>query len=40
VLDGGAGGLKPTTVIDLTGEEPVIVREGAGDVSPFIGGKR
>jgi tRNA threonylcarbamoyl adenosine modification protein (Sua5/YciO/YrdC/YwlC family) len=35
VLDGGPGGLKPTTVIDLTGEEPVIVREGAGDASLF-----
>ncbi|MCA9644340.1 MAG: threonylcarbamoyl-AMP synthase [Myxococcales bacterium] len=36
VLDGGPGGLNPTTVIDLTGKEPVVVREGAGDVSPFL----
>ena len=36
VLDGGPGGLFPTTVVDLTGESPVIVRAGAGDVSPFL----
>jgi tRNA threonylcarbamoyl adenosine modification protein (Sua5/YciO/YrdC/YwlC family) len=36
VLDGGPGGLFPTTVIDLTGQSPVIVREGAGDVTPFL----
>ncbi|HEX4338651.1 MAG TPA: L-threonylcarbamoyladenylate synthase [Polyangiaceae bacterium] len=35
VLDGGPGGLQPTTVIDLTTDEPVIVREGAGDTSFF-----
>lgn len=35
VLDGGPGGLEPTSVIDLTGEEPVVVRAGAGDVSSF-----
>jgi len=40
VLDGGAGGLKPTTVIDLTSGTPVIVREGAGDITPFIEGRR
>jgi tRNA threonylcarbamoyl adenosine modification protein (Sua5/YciO/YrdC/YwlC family) len=32
VLDGGAGGLTPTTVLDLTGPEIVVVREGAGPV--------
>lgn len=26
---------KPSSVIDLSGEEPVIVREGAGDISYF-----
>ena len=26
---------KPSTVVDLSGEEPVIVREGAGDISFF-----
>lgn len=32
VLDGGPGGLLPTTVVDFTGSELVIVREGAGAV--------
>jgi tRNA threonylcarbamoyl adenosine modification protein (Sua5/YciO/YrdC/YwlC family) len=32
VLDGGAGGLVPTTVIDLTRSPPEVVREGAGPV--------
>jgi tRNA threonylcarbamoyl adenosine modification protein (Sua5/YciO/YrdC/YwlC family) len=35
VLDAGAGGLVPTTVIDLTQSPPEIVREGAGDVDDF-----
>jgi tRNA threonylcarbamoyl adenosine modification protein (Sua5/YciO/YrdC/YwlC family) len=35
VLDGGAGGLVPTTVIDLTTSPPEIVREGAGAVDEF-----
>jgi len=35
VMDGGAVGLEPTTVIDLTGEVPVLVRQGKGDVAPF-----
>jgi tRNA threonylcarbamoyl adenosine modification protein (Sua5/YciO/YrdC/YwlC family) len=35
VLDGGAGGLVPTSVIDLTQTPPAIVREGAGDVEEF-----
>src|SRR5580704_7655454 len=35
VLDGGAGGLVPTTVIDLTTSPPEIVREGAGSVDEF-----
>ncbi len=30
VVDGGIGGMVPSTVIDLTGEEPVVVREGLG----------
>ncbi len=33
VLDGGPCGLEPTTVIDLTGDAPVLVRQGRGDVS-------
>jgi tRNA threonylcarbamoyl adenosine modification protein (Sua5/YciO/YrdC/YwlC family) len=35
VLDGGAGGSVPTTVIDLTKSPPEIVREGAGIVDEF-----
>lgn len=30
VIDGGYGGLEPSTIVDCTGDEPVIVREGAG----------
>ena len=36
VMDGGAVGLDPTTVIDLTTDTPVVVRFGKGDVSPFL----
>jgi tRNA threonylcarbamoyl adenosine modification protein (Sua5/YciO/YrdC/YwlC family) len=35
VLDGGAGGMVPTTVIDLTVLPPKVVREGAGPVDEF-----
>ena len=35
IIDGGACSLEPTTVIDLTDSEPVLVRQGRGDVSPF-----
>ncbi len=35
VLDGGHCGIEPTTVVDLEGSAPVIVRRGKGDVSPF-----
>ena len=30
VIDGGIGGLDGSTVVDCTGDEPVIVRQGAG----------
>jgi tRNA threonylcarbamoyl adenosine modification protein (Sua5/YciO/YrdC/YwlC family) len=36
VLDGGNCGLTPTTVVDLSGEVPMLVREGRGDPRPFI----
>ncbi len=35
VIDGGAGTLEPTTVIDLTGPTPELVREGRGDPAAF-----
>jgi tRNA threonylcarbamoyl adenosine modification protein (Sua5/YciO/YrdC/YwlC family) len=35
VIDGGACSLVPTTVIDLSAEEPVLVRQGRGDASVF-----
>ncbi len=31
-LDGGVGGMIPTTVVDLSGGDVVVVREGAGPV--------
>lgn len=33
VIEAGPGGMVPSTVIDCTGEEPVIVRRGLGDIS-------
>lgn len=35
VIDGGAVGAEFTTVIDLTGDVPVLRRRGKGDVAPF-----
>lgn len=35
VLDSGEVSSDPTTVVDMTGSEPVVVRIGAGDPSPF-----
>jgi tRNA threonylcarbamoyl adenosine modification protein (Sua5/YciO/YrdC/YwlC family) len=35
VIDGGPVGLEPTTVIDLTGPTPVLLRRGKGDITPF-----
>lgn len=32
VIDGGYGGIVASTVIDCTGEEPEIIREGLGEV--------
>ena len=36
VIDGGFCGLEPTTVVDMTGASPSIIREGKGDPSPFL----
>ncbi len=35
VLDGGACGVEPSTVIDLTGAAPQLIRAGRGDLAPF-----
>jgi tRNA threonylcarbamoyl adenosine modification protein (Sua5/YciO/YrdC/YwlC family) len=35
VLDGGACGLEMSTVIDLTGDAPNLVRQGKGSLVPF-----
>ena len=35
VIDGGAGTLEPTTIVDLTGPEAELVREGRGDPAAF-----
>jgi tRNA threonylcarbamoyl adenosine modification protein (Sua5/YciO/YrdC/YwlC family) len=37
VIDGGAGGSVPTTVVDLTGGGATVIREGAGDPDLFGG---
>lgn len=29
-LDAGPGGLEPSTIVDMTGEEPVVIRQGKG----------
>jgi tRNA A37 threonylcarbamoyladenosine synthetase subunit TsaC/SUA5/YrdC len=35
VVDSGDCGTEPTTVVDLSGDEPEIVRYGAGDPARF-----
>jgi tRNA threonylcarbamoyl adenosine modification protein (Sua5/YciO/YrdC/YwlC family) len=35
ILDGGACGVEPTTVIDLSGDAPTLVRRGKGDIASF-----
>ena len=36
VLDGGSCGTAPTTVVDLTGAVPQILREGKGPIAPLV----
>jgi tRNA threonylcarbamoyl adenosine modification protein (Sua5/YciO/YrdC/YwlC family) len=36
VLDGGPCGTTPTTVVDLTGAVPDVLRAGKGPVAPFV----
>ncbi|HEX2565494.1 MAG TPA: L-threonylcarbamoyladenylate synthase [Burkholderiales bacterium] len=35
IVDSGPCGVEPSTVIDLTGAEPVVVRQGKGSLAPF-----
>ncbi len=35
ILDGGSCGIEPSTVVDLTGEVPVLVRAGKGPLAPL-----
>lgn len=35
VIDAGVCSEVPTTVVDLTDDEPKLIREGAGDIAPF-----
>ncbi len=35
VLDGGSCGIEPSTVVDLSGEAPVLVRAGKGPLAPL-----
>lgn len=36
IINGGNIGQKPTTVIDLTNGYPEIIRQGNGDITPFL----
>lgn len=35
IIEGGIVGIEPTTVIDLSGETPQLLRRGLGDPTPF-----
>lgn len=35
IIDGGAGGNVPSTIVDFTSGEPVVTREGLGDFEVF-----
>jgi len=35
IIDGGFCGFEPTSIIDLTDEAPVVLREGAGSIAEF-----
>ena len=35
VIDAGPCGVEPSTVIDLTGETPAVLRKGSGSLAPF-----
>jgi tRNA threonylcarbamoyl adenosine modification protein (Sua5/YciO/YrdC/YwlC family) len=35
VIDGGYCGVEPTSVVDLTGSSPIVMRQGKGDTARF-----
>lgn len=35
VIDAGSCGVEPSTVIDLTGDTPLVLRKGKGSLAPF-----
>jgi tRNA A37 threonylcarbamoyladenosine synthetase subunit TsaC/SUA5/YrdC len=35
IIDGGACGIEPTTVVDMTSEPPVVLRHGRGETALF-----
>lgn len=35
IIDGGLGSAQPTTIVDLTGPVPEVLRKGSGDTSMF-----
>jgi len=35
LLEGGSGGVEPTTVVDLASWPPVVLRQGRGSLAPF-----
>ena len=35
VIDGGAGGNVPSTIIDFTGDEPLLIRQGLGELDTW-----
>ncbi|GAB2517167.1 L-threonylcarbamoyladenylate synthase [Microbulbifer agarilyticus] len=37
VIDGGFCGFEATTVVDLTGDDPVLVRQGCGAIDEILG---
>jgi len=36
IIDGGNGGIVPSTVVDFTSEVPSIIRQGAGNFEPYL----
>jgi tRNA A37 threonylcarbamoyladenosine synthetase subunit TsaC/SUA5/YrdC len=36
IIDGGFGGMKASTVINLADGEPQVIRVGCGDPAPFM----